>query len=151
MARVNITCVVRDGSAPSNGTLARVPFEQHVEWPIGDAGEIELAVVNEAGEVYDLSGKTLSVVCRRHVVDAFPVFAVTATNDATPQGGSAPGTATATLASADTSAMLPGYFYWYDVRLDDHGQGQQVVPASKWMPGPVVAQAGEPAAPEGTS
>jgi hypothetical protein len=148
MARMHITCVVLDGSEPADGTLSRVPAEQPVTWPIGDAGELVLTVQDESGDVYDLTGKTLTVVCRQHMADIEPVFAVEAVNDEPGQGESPPGTTVATLATADTAAMVAGYVYWYDVRLDDDGEAQQVVPASKWTPGPVVARAGEPPASE---
>jgi hypothetical protein len=145
MARVNIRCVVLDGTAPADATLARVPAEQPITWPVGDVGTIDLAVVGEDGAAFDLTDYTLSVVCRRHVADVAPVFAVDAVNDATPHDETPPGTAVATLASADTASMTAGLEYWYDVRMTDTDGSQQVLPASKWFPGPTVARDGEPA------
>ena len=151
--RAYLTCIVLDGSAPIDGTLARWPAEQPITWPIGDAGEIVLTVITQDGEAVDLNtspAKTLSVVCRHHVADVAPVFAVEAVNDPAPTSpaGPEPGTAVATLASADTSAMVAGVVYLYDVRMTDGTDSQQVVPMSRWTPSPVVARPGEPAVPE---
>ena len=148
--RAYLTCVVLDGSAPIDGTLPRQPAEQPITWPIGDAGEIHLTVITQDGALVDLNAtpaKTLAVVCRHHLADAAPIFAVDAVNDATPSGGTAPGTAVATLATEDTSAMVGGVVYLYDVRMSDTDGSQQVFPMSKWTPGPVVARDGEPPPP----
>lgn len=145
MAIVNITCVVVDGSTPTDGTLARQPTVQPVTWPIGDAGTINFTVTGTDGVIYDLTDQTLAIVCRRHLDDVSPVFAIDAVNDVPGLGDPQPGTATATLTSDATSDMLSGVIYWYDVRLSaTGGSGMQVVPLSKWTPGPVVARTGEP-------
>jgi hypothetical protein len=143
---VHVTCVVLDGSTPDDGTLSRWPTEQPITWPIGDEGEIHLSVITQDGGAFDLTGYTLSIVCRHHLADASPAFAVDAVNDPTPTSpaGPAPGTAVATLESADTSAMVAGVVYLYDVRVTDGTNSQQVCPMSKWTPGPVVARPGEP-------
>ena len=150
--RAYLTCIVLDGSAPIDGTLARWPAEQPITWPIGDAGEIHLTVITQDGALVDLNAtpaKTLAVVCRHHLADAAPIFAIDAVNDPTPTSpaGPAPGTAVATLATEDTSAMVGGVVYLYDVRMSDTDGSQQVFPMSKWTPGPVVARDGEPPPP----
>ena len=147
MATVAIHCVVIDGSAPSDVTLARQQVEQPITWPIGDEGELHLDVVTQDGDVFDLADYTLAVVCRQHLADTDPEFAIEATNDATPEGGTAPGTAVVAMTTADTSGMVVGTVYWYDVRMTKGTESQQVVPMSKWTPGPVVARVGEPVAP----
>ena len=145
MAIVNITCVVVDGSTPADGTLSRQPTVQPITWPIGDAGTINFAVTGTDGVIYDLTDQTLAIVCRRHLDDVSPVFAIDAVNVVPGLGDPQPGTATAALTSDATSDMLAGVIYWYDVRLSaTGGSGMQVVPLSKWTPGPVVAHDGEP-------
>ena len=145
MAIVNITCIVVDGTAPTDGTLARLPTVQPVTWPIGETGSINFTVTGSDGAVYDLTDQTLAIVCRRHLDDASPVFAIDAVNDVPGEGDPQPGTAMATMTSDATSAMLAGVVYWYDVRMSaTGGSGMQVLPLSKWTPGPVVAHDGEP-------
>ena len=145
MAIVNITCIVVDGTSPADGTLPRQPTVQPITWPIGDTGTINFAVTGTDGVVYDLTDQTLAIVCRRHLDDVIPVFAVDAVNDVPGEGDPQPGTAVATLTSDATSEMLAGVTYWYDVRCAaTGGSGMQVVPLSKWTPGPVVAHDGEP-------
>ena len=145
MAIVNITCVVVDGTGPADGTLARQPTVQPVTWPIGDTGSIKFFVTGSDGVIYDLTDQTLAIVCRRHLDDASPVFAIDAVNDVPGEGDPEPGTAVATITSDATGEMLAGVVYWYDVRLSaTGGSGMQVVPLSKWTPGPVVARTGEP-------
>ena len=61
MAIVNITCVVVDGTAPTDGTLARQPTVQPITWPIGDAGTINFAVTGTDGVIYDLTDQTLAI------------------------------------------------------------------------------------------
>ena len=145
MAIVNITCIVIDGTVPSDGTLARLPTVQPIVWPIGEAGAINFTVTGTDGTAYDLTAQTLAIVCRRHLDDPEPVFAIDAVNDTPKEGDPEPGTAVATMTSDATSNMLPGVTYWYDVRLSAAGgSGMQVVPIGKWYPGPIVARSGEP-------
>jgi hypothetical protein len=119
-----------------------------VEWPVGDSGDIRIAVQHADGSVYDLASCVLTLVCRRHIGDPLPAFAYTATLDPTPDGGAAPGTASVPVLGADTAAMTAGAFYWYDVRLvAANTTVWHVLPSSKWIPTMTVARAGEPAAP----
>jgi hypothetical protein len=146
VAIVNVKCIVIDGTAPSDGTLARLPAIQPITWPIGETGSINFAVTGTDGAVYDLTDCTLAIVCRRHLDDAEPVFAIDAVNvSPAHEGDPEPGTAIATMTSDATSDMLAGVVYWYDVRLSaTGGSSMQVVPLSKWTPGPVCARDGEP-------
>ena len=86
MAIVNITCIVVDGTSPADGTLPRQPTVQPITWPIGDTGTINFAVTGTDGVVYDLTDQTLAIVCRRHLDDVIPVFAVDAVNDVPGEG-----------------------------------------------------------------
>ena len=148
MARVSLICVVPDGTAPTDGSQPRVASETIITWPVGDSGDIGLSVQHADGSAFDLTSCTLTLVCRRHMADATPAFAYDAVIDPTPQGGTAPGTATVTVDGADTAAMTAGATYWYDVRLvDANSIAWHVFPASKWLPTMTIARADEPAAP----
>lgn len=148
MSRAALVCVVPDGTAPTDGSQPRVAAETIITWPVGDSGDIGLTVQHADGSAFDLDGCTLTLVCRRHMADATPAFAYTAANDPTPQGGTAPGTATAAVLGDDTEAMTAGATYWYDVRLvDSNDVAWHVLPASKWLPTMTIARSGEPPAP----
>jgi hypothetical protein len=146
MSRLSLVCVVPDGTAPTDGSQPRTASETVVRWPVGDSGDIDLAVQHADGSAYDLTDCTLTLVCRRHMADTTPAFAYEAAIDATPQGGTAPGTATVSVDGDDTEAMIAGATYWFDVLLTDAGDVLwHVLPASKWLPAMTVARAGEPA------
>src|SRR5512141_281884 len=141
MATASITCVVPDGTATLDGTLIRHAYDTRLEWPIGDGGTIDLAIVGADGDAYDLASCTLTLVCRRHISDETPTFAYEATIGDTP----AEGTATVDVLAADTAAMTAGATYLFDVRLvDKDGVAMHIMPPSKWIPLATVARADEP-------
>jgi hypothetical protein len=147
MASAALVCIVPDGTGPTDGTLARSPVQQTIEWPAGDAGTVHVTCYGEDGAIFDLAGCSIALVCRLvSGYDAY-VFAVNGTIDPTPQGGSAPGTARFAVPGAATQDMVAGKTYWYDVRLVDGNNAYHVVPASKWMPTMTIARADEPPAP----
>lgn len=149
MAHATLACVVPDGTVPTDGTLARTAVPTPVYWPIGDGGTIDISAIGEDGEVYDLAGCTMTLVCRRNPTDAAPVLQYEAAIDPTPEGGEAPGTATVTVLAADTEDMVAGVTYWFDVRLvDDSDVVYHILPASRWLPVVTVARADEPPEPE---
>jgi hypothetical protein len=142
MARAALLCIVPDGTAPTDGTQPRVAAEHYVEWPVGDSGDIEIAVQHADGSAYDLTGCALTLVCRRHAADAAPALAYEAVLDADPTTG----LATVTVLAANTAAMVAGAIYWFDVRLVAAGTViWHILPASKWVPTMTVARANEPA------
>lgn len=141
MASASITCVVPDGTATLDGTLIRHAYEARLEWPVGDSGTIDITVVGADGAAYDLASCTLALVCRRHVSDATPALAYTATFSATPSDG----TATVDVMAADTAAMTAGATYLFDVRLvAADGTVMHIMPPSKWIPLATIAQEDEP-------
>lgn len=146
MSRAALVCVVPDGTAPTDGSQPRVASETIITWPVGDSGDIGIAVQHADGSVFDLASCSLTLVCRRHVADTTPAFAYEAVIDPTPQGGTAPGTATVPVVGSDQAAMTAGATYWYDVRLvDSNDVVWHVLPASKWLPIMTIARADEPA------
>lgn len=165
--RASLLCVVQDGTVPADGTLARVAAPTPIEWPAGDSGTIGIVVQGADGKPYDLAGCALTLVCRQHVADPVPAFAIAATIDSPPgaggggagsgfsgtiDGGNAGGDApaisssgTVAVQASDSSALEPGQLCWYDVRLSaPGGQVQHVLPLSKWIPTATIARAGEP-------
>jgi len=120
--------------------------EEHlIEWPVGDSGTIGIAVQHADGTPYDLTGCALTLVCRRHISDPIPALSYTATIDPTPDGETAPGTASVAVSRTHTAAMTAGALYWYDVRLVAADTTVwHVMPSSKWIPTMTVARAGEP-------
>ena len=140
--------MVPDGTAPTDGSQPRTAAETVVRWPVGDSGDIDLAVQHADGSAYDLTDCALTLVCRRHMADETPACAYEATIDPTPEGGDAPGTATVAVDGEDTETMTAGATYWFDVLLTDASDALwHVFPASKWIPEMTIARAGEPAAP----
>lgn len=148
MAHAVVPCVVPDGTAPSDVTLARVATPVPILWPKGDGGTITISVIGEDGEVYDLTGCTVTLVCRRSAGDADPALEYEAAIDPTPEGGNPPGTAVVTVLAEDTEAMTAGLIYWYDVRLvADDDSVYHILPPSRFMPTATIARADEPPPP----
>lgn len=146
---VALLCVVPDGTAPTDGTLTRVALPTTVQWPVGDSGTVTFSAIGEDGSVYDLDGCAVTLVCRKLVADATPVFAYEATIDPTPEGGTAPGTGEFPVVGTDTEDMTPGLAYWFDVRLVDADDAVfHILPPSKWLPTMTIARADEPPEPE---
>jgi hypothetical protein len=149
MAHQSLGCVVPDGTVPTDGTLPRTASRQDIEWPVGDGGTIDVACTGEDGEIYDLDGCALTLVCREHTADEAYIFAYDAVVDVPGQGESPAGTATFTLDAADTANLVAGKVYWYDVRLvADDDTVYHVIPPSKLTPTFTIARADEPPAPE---
>jgi hypothetical protein len=138
-----LLCIVPDGTAPADGTLARVALPSPIEWPIGDSGTIGLSFQGEDGTPYDLTGGVVTLSCREHIADAYPLFTVSAAIAPTPSGGTPPGTALASVLAAHTALMSPGSLCWYDVRLSNGGSTWHVLPASKWIPTGTVVKTGD--------
>lgn len=136
MAHATLTCIFPDGAAPADDTLPRVAEQQDIRWPIGEGGTINIVVVGEDGEAYDLTDATVMLSARRKASDQIPVLAFEAVVDATPPGGDPPGTATITVLEADTARLaLPPLALLYDVRVElPGGLAVHVMPPSQWIP-----------------
>jgi hypothetical protein len=134
----SLTCIVDDGTIPSDGTLPRVPFRQDLTWPEGYGGTISCVVQHASGSAYDLTGCSLVLVVREHAEDPVPVLKATATIESIPVvggGGAAGSFDSVVFAIPVLRELVAGVTYFFDVRLATPGPvAWQVVPASKLTP-----------------
>jgi len=98
----SLTCIVEDGTVPSDGTLPRVSTRQDMTWPVGYGGTVALKVQHSDGRAFDLTGCRIDLVAREHVSDPTPIMAVAAVD------GDANGEATINVTDSNASQLVAG-------------------------------------------
>jgi hypothetical protein len=124
MSTVSIRGVLKNGATPSGSSRPLIPTAQTLTWARGEDGTISILVVDSAGAVVNLTGKSLYLGLRK--LDASDPVLVRNAVLTDPTNGRV----TFYLTAADTADLSESEPPRYDVWLQDSDGRHQVVPSS---------------------
>lgn len=136
---VAVTGVLADGSLPAGTIEPKRPTIQPLTVPRAEDVVIKLSVLKADHTAYDITGLTIKLGIRQWKDDASPIAVKTAALT-TP----ASGLADIAVPSVDTAPLAENFDFLYDIVLvDAAGARWQLVPASAFRIGVIVARPGE--------
>lgn len=121
----SLTVVWQKGATAPAGSPPLVTSDELIEWARGDAGQIKVAVVDEAGDPVDLTGRALVLTIKRRPFDVAKVVSRAATiTDVAGGLGYFP------IENGDTAALSVAAYRFDIVLVDADGRPYHLVNAS---------------------